>query len=163
MKPISKIFHSILICAIVCAVSSCQGAPGRDGMDGRDGFGVIKNVDIDVPMSSWNYTEDFNNNYFYARIRMPEINRNVFKGGLVEMYRVFNYGYSDVSQMKMPFTRVVEEYVEDEDRWAFYSENIDYDFSEGWVTIYYRMSDFYYEIDETFVPEAMNFRCVIVY
>lgn len=122
----------------------------------------IQTVQIGVPQSSWGYSYQDNNNYFYATVDMPEITKSILKTGLVKMYRVYDLGSRNEAQMEMPFTRLKEEQVNGGD-WVFYTEAVDYEFSEGKITIFYTVSDFNYELDETFVPESMDFRCVILY
>ena len=73
------------------------------------------------------------------------------------MYRV----YSNGNQEEMPYVRP-KEYEREEGVWFFYTETVTYEFEEGWVTIYYTASDFEYESDATIIPEAMQFRCVIL-
>lgn len=150
-------------------ISSCQGKqgiPGRDGApgrDGRDGTGIANVVLIDVPAANWQYSSVNNNNYFFATVEMPEITPDSFDNGLVKMYRTFNYeSATDAYQMELPYTRHNEACVDEaNDGWAFWTETVDYAFGPGWMTIYYTVSDFDYEI-EYYTPEAMTFRCVIM-
>lgn len=117
----------------------------------------IQNVTINVGKDKWAYSYELDNNFFYARVKVPELTRDAVKGGFVKMYRV----YSNGKQEEMPYVRPIE-YEREEGVWFFYTETVTYEFEEGWVTIYYTASDFEYEIDETIVPEAMQFRCVIL-
>ena len=123
---------------------------------------VLQTVLITVNSSDWNYSNIDNNNYFFATVDMPEITQEVFKTGLVKMYRAYDFNSSSAVQMEMPFTRHIEYYDEDEDEWNFYTETIDYEFSVGTMTICYTQNDFYYEEDVDFVPDKMQFRCVIM-
>lgn len=147
-----------------CLFSSCQGEPGKPGRDGRDGRDcVMQTVLIDVPVDSWNYSNRDNNNYFYATVDMPEITEQVFKNGLIKMYRVYgDIDKKDAAQLEMPYVRP-KEFQYDNGDWGFYTETVDYDFGIGRMTIYYTASDFDYELDQDFVPEAMQFRCVVEY
>lgn len=128
----------------------------------------LKTVLITVKSNQWVYsnTKDGLNNYFYATVDMPEITQDVFKTGLIKMYRVWDWGSSSAVQMEMPFSRHNEEYWEDSETdeygWNFYTESLDYEFGVGTMTICYTLSDFYYEIDEDYVPDQMQFRCVIM-
>lgn len=92
---------------------------------------------------------------------MPEITEDVFDFGLIKMYRVFDYDKPNAMQQEMPFTRMKE--FQKGTQWFFYTEVVDYDITIGGITIYYTVSDFDYELDETFIPEAMQFRCLIMY
>lgn len=122
----------------------------------------MQSVLINVNTSDWCYSWDVNNNYFYAEVDMPEITRQTLKTGLVKMYRVFNYNMSNESQMEMPCTVLYEEGFPGDDDWYNYSVSLDYEFTAGKLYIYYTMNDFYYELDDYFVPGDMQFRCVIV-
>lgn len=160
-----NLFFMLLACS-VCLLASCQGEPGRDGRNGRDGRDgrdcEMKTVLIDVPVKSWQYSDIDNNNYFYATVDMPEITEPIFKNGLIKMYRVYDFDTNNAAQVEMPFTRL-KEFQNSKGEWAFYSEVVDYEFGLGRMTIYYTVSDFDYELDLAFVPEAMKFRCVIAY
>lgn len=146
---------------IVAALSSCQkedpviinecNCPGIDA------------VLVTVNQNQWQYSQVDNNNYFYATVDMPEITQEVFKTGLVKMYRVWDWGSNNAVQMEMPFSRHIEEALDDEGNdWAFYTESLDYEFSVGKMTICYTLSDFFYELDESFWPDTMQFRCVVM-
>ncbi len=152
-----KSLFLLSIIAVSVFMTSCQG---RDGRDGRDVSYQI--VQITVPQRSWNYSWQGIDNYFYASIDMPEITEAVFDGGIIKMYRTFDYETMDAYQIEMPYIRP-HEYEYTENQWGFYTETVDYDFGIGNMYIYYRVSDFDYELDESFVPEAMTFRCVIAY
>ena len=157
-----KITYLILFFTVLVLSASCQGVPGMDGRDGRDGVGVIDNVLIDVPRTSWEYSNIDYNNYFFATVDMPEITKTAFRKGLIKVYRVYDFDKDNGAQIELPYVRLNEEYIGD-DYWVFYTETVDYEFGVGTMTIYYTVSDFNYEIDESFVPEAMQFRCVIMY
>lgn len=156
-----KTFRIIIMTLAALASVSCIGPKGDPGRDGKDGLITsVNNITIRVDRKNWEYSGLSSNNYFVATVDMPEITRSVFDGGLVKMYRIFNYGTSQVSQAEMPYSNHVEEYVGGD--WVFYNEKVDYVFQVGKIYIYFQVSDFDYEIDETYVPEAMDFRCVIM-
>lgn len=160
-----KILTALLLSASLVFLSSCEGVPGRDG---RDGLGVMDAILINVTQASWNYTNINDNNYFYATVSVPEITESIFDNGVVKMYRTFDFDKTTASQMEMPYTRQWEYntgYKDDmgKDIWGFYTEQVDYEFTIGGITIFYSVSDFDYELNEKFVPEAMQFRCVVMY
>lgn len=162
-----KVLSAILLIAATM-FTSCRGLDGldgrdgRDGKDGRDGLGVLSTVLIDVPQSSWNYSDTPNNNYFYATVKMPEITEKAFDEGLVKVYRVYKWDKKDASQVELPYTHMAEVQTLSGD-WVFYSEMIDYEYTIGGITFFFTASDFDYELDESFVPDAMKFRCVVMY
>lgn len=160
-----KILTALLLAASMAFLSSCEGEPGRDG---RDGLGVMDVVLINVTQASWSYSNANDNNYFYATVDVPELTGDAFDYGAVKMYRTFNYDKSDAVQMEMPYIRLNEYNTgyRDEsgkDIWGFYTETVDYEFGIGYIRIFYTASDFDYELNESFVPEAMQFRCVVMY
>lgn len=157
---------------MLCLLTSCiekigpmgpqgpQGQPGRDGRDGRDGAEVIDVIFINVNTNDWDYCSDKDNNYFFATVDMPEITEKVFDGGIIKMYRVFDYDTSYPVQVEMPFTRHNKMYIGpgDED-YVYWTETLDYEFGVGGMTIFFTTSDFYYDKQ----PESMRFRCVVMY
>jgi len=145
----------IVLAALSLSLVSCRKEEFNDYNFTMD------TVVLNVKTSDWAYSNDNNNNFFYATFDMPEITRDVFENGLVKMYRVYDFNSTDAVQMEMPFTRHYEENVGD-DEWVFYTESLDYEFGVGQISIYYTLSDFYYEIDTTISPDEMQFRCVIM-
>lgn len=156
-----RIISIIATVAALALLSSCRGEPGINGIDGRDGVGVVQTIEIEVPEEAWQYSNLIDNNYYYATVSMPELNSTMFKKGLIKMYRYFDYGST---QMEMPYVKLAEEFVGGSR--FFYTEAVDYEFSVNSLTIFFTASDFIYEDVEDkreFAPEAMQFRCVIMY
>lgn len=115
---------------------------------------------LNVPQDSWRYSYNDNNNYFFVVIELPEMTEAAFRGGMMKMYRTYDFDSKNATQIEMPYIRLNEFQYED-GTWGFYTETVDYEFKVGSVTIFYTASDFDYELNETFVPEAMSFRAVI--
>lgn len=143
----------LAICAL--AFSSCTKNTIIEGPQ-------MQTVLINVEKNMWKYSNIDNNNYFMATVKMPEITKDVYQTGLVKMYRVYDFNSSNGSQMEMPYVRLNEQYIPAANQWVFYTETVDYEYGVGQITIFYTASDFDYEIDETFVPDAMQFRCVVM-
>lgn len=131
----------------------------------------MQTVLVRVKAKDWAYSNSDNNNYFYATADMPELTERVLKGGMVKMYRVYDYNTMYEAQCELPYVHHIEvqrKYVNNETgeeflQWDFQTETVDYEFSVGQVAFYFTQSDFDYEIDETVAPVAMDFRCVILY
>lgn len=168
-----KFILAAFFCLPMFFLSSCRGEPGldglpgRDGRDGLDGVATIRTVIVNVPQNSWEYSYLDNSNYFSATVDIPEITEDAFEFGLVKMYRLYDYDKSYAMQIEMPYIRAKEWSPGDVDGdgyddWYNYFEEVDYEIGIGGITIYYTASDFDYEIDETFIPEAMQFRCVVM-
>lgn len=162
----------MVLVASAALFTSCIGRPGLDGRDGRDGIdgidgvGTIRTVVINVDESLWEYSNDKDNNYFFATVDMPEITLTAFREGLVKMYRVFDFSGQKLgaTQMEMPYTRHNEyKWGTAPDERALYTETVDYEYSVGSISIFYTASDFDYEYDLKFQPETMQFRCIIMY
>ena len=153
------IYGLFVVLAVV--LTSCEGKPGRDG---RDGLVNYYNIPIQINQNEWSYTNFDNNNYFYATINMPEITRDIYQHGNMMVYREYDQGTSSAAQTPLPYVRH-KEFLADAttDEWYFYTETVDYEFTVGKMTIFYSVSDFDYEIDESFLPEQMNFRVFIMY
>ena len=163
-----KIFLAVLFCLPMFFLSSCRGLdgldglPGRDGRDGLDGVATIRTVIVNVPQESWAYSDLKSNNYFSATVNVPEITEDAFDYGLIKTYRLFDYDKSTASQIEMPYIRLKEYFDNRVDDWNFFTEEVDYEIGIGTITIFYTVSDFDYELDESFIPEDMQFRCVVM-
>jgi len=120
----------------------------------------LQTIIINVDQSHWAYSNLDNNNYFYSTVDMPEITKDVFNYGLIKMYRTYDFTSSNPSQIELPYVRH-NEYQISGDNWGFYTETVDYEICLGQIIIYYTASDFDYELDEAFIPDSMQFRCVI--
>lgn len=125
--------------------------------------GASQTVLFHVQKGDWEYIKgDKNMNCcFMATVNMPEITADVLKTGLVKMYRVFDFEMLSETQMEMPYIRH-NEYKDGANNWCFYTETLDYEFTDGLVSVFFTRSDFMYEDDETINPIAMDFRCVIM-
>lgn len=154
--------YFILLFALCSVFSACTGPAGRDGRDGRD-F-EMKIVDFDVPVESWFYSDLYFNNFYRAEVDMPEVTRQVMKGGVVKVYRKMFRENSRVEyQKELPMVTHLEYYEESVGDWLNFTETIDYDFELGKLYVNYTASDFAYEIYPDIVPDAMQFRCVVYY
>lgn len=134
---------------------------------GQGGSSNIKVVMLTINQEDWYYSNIDNNNYFYCEFDMPEITEKAFDEGLIKMYRVYDYDTYDATQIEMPYVRLNEFCAGDVDGdgyddWGFYTETVDYQFNIGSLMVCYTASDFDYELNEEYIPEAMQFRCVIL-
>ena len=161
MNAMKKILFVMALCVSALAMTGCKGEPGRDG---RDGLVNYYNIPVQVNQNEWSYSNFDNNNYFYAIINMPEITWEIYQHANVMVYREYDQGTDAATQTPLPYTRH-HEYLFDEasGTWGFYTETVDYEYTKGKMTIFYTASDFDYEMNNTFVPEQMNFRVFIMY
>ena len=123
-------------------------------------------VDLQVDKNEWQYSNLNDNNYFFAKFDMPEIDVNVYNNGLLQVYREHEHGSKNANQTLLPYIRHKEYSTQDgngDTVWGFYTESVDYEYGVGFLNIFYTASDFDYELDQTFVPEQMNFRVVLMW
>ncbi len=155
----------LLLLVVACAFTSCyigtEGPRGPQGPPGKDGLVNYKIIDLQVNQNEWKYSGYENNNFFVASFAMPEITANIYNNGLVQVYREYNTGTPDARQILLPQTRHNEVLVNN--TWVFYTETVDYEYGVGTLSIFYTASDFDYEINQTFVPEGMHFRAVLMW
>ena len=167
-----KIFRLAILAATLFTMSSCVDFPGTEGPmgpqgpqgePGKDGLGVSKTIMVKVPQTAWAYSDLDNNNYFIATADVPEITKNVLRYGLVKFYRVFNYDTKDETYIELPYILQCEYPIDAANgQWGFYTEAVSAEFGQGIAKFIYTASDFDYELNESFVPEEMLFRLVIM-
>jgi hypothetical protein len=125
---------------------------------------TLKTIPIRIEAHEWQYSNADNNNYFFADFserEMYEINREVFDKGEVKVYLVTNKSTASAQKNPLPYSLHAEEYNGKE--WIFYTQTIDYAYGVKWLRVYFSMSDFEYEINESINPPAMDFDVVITY
>ena len=83
--------------------------------------------------------------------------------GVVKVYRVYNFNQSNETHTELPFLLQSEHIDPETNEVFFWTSEVTAEISAGQVNIIYTESDFNYEIDETFVPEPMVFRIVVMY
>ncbi|MBQ7448458.1 MAG: hypothetical protein IJS73_01500 [Paludibacteraceae bacterium] len=169
-----KKYLYIFLFALLGVLSSCNGRDGRDGRDGKDGqdgFANIKNITFTVEpfgqTNGWGYSNLPDNNYFSAEIGVPELTKDIFDNGVVKVYRVFNDDPKNLVQQALPCTNHKEVFIQQngETVTALYTETLDFQYAEGFVYLYYTLSDFAYEFDEStdVEPTRMSFRIVLMW
>lgn len=167
-----KLFILLSVAIVALSAASCrgpQGPKGDPGMNGQNGLVNFKVIDLDIKQNEWGYTDPNNeliNNYFYADFDLSDvISKDIYDNGLIKVYREYNTGTNKARQIELPYTHYVEEVVDEANlERYFYSEHVDYEFGiDGQLSIYYTLSDFYYDIDEQFIPEGMHFRVVVMW
>ncbi len=160
---------SILILAmgVLASCTGPQGPAGRDGRDGKDGLVNYKILDLSASGNQWQLSTLADNNFFQASFDMPEITKDIYDNGLVQVYREYDTGTANAVQLLLPNTRHKEEsFIDDngETQWAYYSETTDYEYGVGKLNVFYTCSDFIYEYSTVkIVPEDMHFRVVIMW
>ena len=128
----------------------------------------LKTVRVKVNANEWFYTQQgdedqFNNNYFYAVVDMPEITEDVFDYGEVKAYAVFNrMDMKKARKHLLPYVLHVEEST-NTGEWLYFTETYDFTYGIGWAEFNFRTSDFAYEDNVNINPPAMEFDIVITY
>jgi hypothetical protein len=121
---------------------------------------TMKTITVKVNATDWKYTDQGNNNYFYAGVDIREITNAVFEKGEVKAYLVKDrYNSYYARKHALPYVMHKEEYLND--NWIFYTETVDFTYGIGWVEFNFRASDFAYEENVNINPEAMEFDVVI--
>ena len=154
----------LCLCGIVFTLIGCINNPTYVEQNGA----TLKTIKVKVNADEWVYTQQgiddqFNNNYFYAVVNMPEISEDVFDYGEVKAYAVFDrMNIQSARKHLLPYVLHVEEPLANGE-WLFYTQTIDFTYGIGWAEVNFRMSDFAYEEDVTINPPAMEFDFVITY
>ena len=145
MKKI--LFFALILCMASCTFVEQPGA-------------TMKTITVRVKAIDWKYSNQGNNNYFYAGVDVPEITSAVFEKGEVKAYLVKDRDDSYYARKHaLPYVMHKEEYIND--NWIFWTETVDFTYGKGWVEFNFRASDFAYEEDVNINPEAMEFDVVI--
>jgi len=128
----------------------------------------LKTITVKVKANEWSYTQQsvtdqFNNNYFYAGVDVPEITSRVFDYGEVKAYAVFDRKSTYYARKHLlPYVLHKEDKNAYGD-WFYFTETYDFTYGIGWVEFNFRTSDFAYEDDVNINPPAMEFDIVITY
>lgn len=129
---------------------------------------TLQTIKVKVNENEWGYTQQgdndqFNNNYFYAVVDMPEITRTVFDHGEVKAYIVYNRSsLSKARKHLLPYV-LHKELLGDDGKWSYFTETYDFTYGIGWAEFNFRTSDFAYEDNININPPAMEFDIVITY
>ncbi|MCL2561291.1 MAG: hypothetical protein FWE10_03085 [Rikenellaceae bacterium] len=108
---------------------------------------------ITVNANEWEWFDNGEQAFYRVEKSAPIITNNVFRNGMVQMYFSFTDGGLQVQQ-PLPFVSWIA-YGD-----IIYSETIDFDFWQGNVMIYYKISDF---IPFDNGPGSLSFRLVVVH
>lgn len=129
---------------------------------------TLQTIKVKVNENEWGYTQQgdndqFNNNYFYAVVDMPEITRTVFDYGEVKAYVVYDRSNNNkVRKHLLPYV-MHKELLGANGKWSYFTETYDFTYGIGWAEFNFRTSDFAYEDNININPPAMEFDIVITY
>ncbi len=147
------LFFALILCMTSCIVNNddpCTCTPGMSS----------KTITVRVKATDWKYSNQGNNNYFYAGVDVPEITSAVFEKGEVKAYLVKDRNDDYYARKHaLPYVMHKEDYING--NWVFYTETVDFTYGIGWAEFNFRASDFAYEEDVNINPEAMEFDIVI--
>lgn len=125
------------------------------------------NQSFTYTINAWDYTNmvdqqgtPYANNYFYKRVNVPELTREMVLNGNIQVYRVHYIDTPNEYLHILPEVQHNEELQQD-GSYKFYTQTIDAIYGEGWIEFAVYMSDFFYEDDLQYVPEIMNFQVVL--
>lgn len=154
----------LFLFGVTIALVACVSNPTYIEQEGA----TLKTIQVTVNANEWSYTQQgtadqFNNNYFYAVVDMPEINKEVFNYGEVKAYAVFDRNSLTYARKHLlPYVLHVEEPT-NIDEWLYFTETYDFTYGIGWAEFNFRTSDFAYEDNVNINPPAMEFDIVITY
>lgn len=97
-------------------------------------------IGIKIYSRDWKYTNDSQNNYYYAVVAIPEITKYVYDNGMISMY--VEYLYKDGTTALSPLPNVMHKEYKDNNVWKTYTQTINYEYSVGEVVITLTYSDF---------------------
>ena len=141
------LFFALILCMASCTVVEQPST-------------TMKTITVRVKATDWKYSNQGNNNYFYAGVDVPEITSAVFEKGEVKAYLVKDRQDSYYARKHaLPYVMHKEDYIND--NWIFWTETVDFTYGKGWAEFNFRASDFAYEEDVNINPEAMEFDIVI--
>lgn len=152
---------SILLFTVMLMIVGCNTTVVKDGV-------TLKTVSVKVNANEWKYTQQsatdqFNNNYFFAFVDMPEITAEVFDYGEVKAYLVYDRLSTYYARKHLlPYVLHKEEQTTT-GNWLYYTQTIDFTYGIGWAEFNFRTSDFAYEDNLNINPPAMEFDIVITY
>ena len=154
----------LFLFGVTFALVACVSNPTYVEQEGA----TLKTFKVAVKASDWQYTQQgttdqFNNNYFYAVVNMPEITEHVFDYGEVKAYAVFDRNSLTYARKHLlPYVLHVEEPTA-AGEWLYFTETYDFTYGIGWAEFNFRTSDFAYEDNVNINPPAMEFDIVITY
>ncbi len=135
-----KVFFASLMALLFI---SCGNTYHYDGA-------TLKTISLQIAAHHWMFDKCL----YYVDRSMPQITREVFDKGVVNVYLVRN-GNSYETAYKNPLPYVVPLSEND----SYYFETVDFEYGVGWIRFYYTTSDFIYPTS----PSAMDFDVVITY
>lgn len=130
----------LLLLSILVLFASCERTVYIDRPVDRPVPANKKIIDIKVTSSDWRYSNQSDNNFYFAEISVPEITKNVYDNGIVSMYIEYANSDGSMSLGAMPSVRHKEE--NKNGVWHQYTETIDFEYSVGKVVVYLTYSDF---------------------
>ena len=154
----------LFLFGVTIALVACVSNPTYIEQEGA----TLKTIQVTVNANEWSYTQQdttdqFNNNYFYAVVDMPEINKEVFNYGEVKAYAVFDRNSLTYARKHLlPYVLHMEEST-NTGEWLYFTETYDFTYGIGWAEFNFRTSDFAYEDNVDINPPAMEFDIVITY
>ena len=154
----------LIASAAVILLTSCegprgpQGFPGPQGPQGPQGEGTNWEVlTFDIYPSDW---KDYGS-FLMAELDVPQLSEFIYGEGTVLGYIV----YSDGVQTPLPSERYDSyEYIDPETgeyQVFYFQERYEFEFCPGCVSLFYNISDFYY--DDEHWPTPMTVRLVLMW
>ena len=151
MKNICRI---IMVAVLAVSAASCT----KEYITEEYYNGVTSEIlSLKIDPNEWTQSND--GMFFSATFKVPSITQQACDEAIINVYRV----YPDGVQAPLPSVRLMGG-TDDIGNFVNWTESIDYEFTAGSLTIFYTVSDFYYDPNMFYDGSMdMKFRLVITY
>lgn len=129
---------------LLLAVFSLMGCVKTEYIERETGGTKVnrKIIDLQVNEADWTYSNQADNNYYFASFDIPEITKDVYDNGIVNLYVEYKNDDGSYTMALMPAVRHIEEF-DSEGKQILYTATIDAEYSVGKVVVVYTASDFF--------------------
>ena len=108
-------------------------------------------INVEVRNTNWVHTWADHGDLFSCLIPVPQLTRNIANNGAVMVYLEW-------TENRVTWQRPLPQAIPATDGVNLWTEHIDFEFSAGFIQIFFTISDFYYE----WLPGTHNFRIVLM-
>lgn len=128
---------------LVLAVFSLMGCVKTQYIERETGTKVNRKIiDLQVDPGDWIYSNLPDNNFYFASFDIPEITKDVYDNGIVNLYVEYQNNDGSYTMALMPAVRHMEEFDEGGNQ-ILYTATLDAEYSVGKLVIIYTASDFF--------------------
>lgn len=110
-----------------------------------------KIIDLEVASTDWKYSQNNANNFYSASFSIPELTQSIYNNGIISLYLELQNADGSASQSPLPSVRHYET-KDDAGNPIYYTQTVDYEYSQENIMIFFTSSDFFEE-----TPPNMHF------